>query len=148
MRQLYTNYNIFFPKEESRKLVILPDPYAHYDTFQNITESVVKPTGLLICPPREEDNQGRLTMVIPMKNDRSLSKRIPINVGLHLITQKRPANKPFLPVLVKGDLRELDPETPCLHLHALQIHQLNQISELERKDIAGVISERLSALAK
>lgn len=36
VEQLYTNYNIFFPKEEDRKLVILPNPYAHHDTFHGI----------------------------------------------------------------------------------------------------------------
>ena len=46
--QLYTNYNIFFPQEESRKLVILPNPYAHHDTFHGIPEAAVSATGLYI----------------------------------------------------------------------------------------------------
>src|SRR5690554_6600039 len=37
--QLYTNYNIFFPKEENRKLVILPNPYAQHDNFNGIDEA-------------------------------------------------------------------------------------------------------------
>ena len=48
--QLYTNYNIFFPKEEDRKLVILPNPYIPHDTYNGIPATAVTPTGLTILP--------------------------------------------------------------------------------------------------
>jgi hypothetical protein len=148
VEQLYTNYNIFFPKEENRKLVILPNPYAHYDTFQGITEESVKATGLYIVPADSAANGGRsLQMVIPLKSETTQYRRVPLAVGLRLINQKRPPDRPFLPVVMKGDLRELDPETPCLHLHMLQLATLPKLSNMEVGDIQKVILKRLQELA-
>ena len=50
VEQLYTNYNIFFPKEEERKLVILPNPYSPHDTYNGIPVGSVVPTGMEIIP--------------------------------------------------------------------------------------------------
>lgn len=148
VEQIYSNYNIFFPKEEDRKLVILPNPYAHHDTFYGIPENAVKPTGLLLVPADENDPTGRLNLIIPLKSDGKKShKKVPLNVGLQLIRSKRPADKPFLPVLMKGDLRELNTKTPCLHLHSLSISTLGDISELEVSDIQKVVLRGLEDLA-
>ena len=67
-------------------------------------------------------------------------------MGLHIIKQQRPASKPFLPLLMKGDLRELEASTPCLHLHAIQLDKLVDHSALERNGIQKVIEQRLSLL--
>lgn len=147
VEQLYTNYNIFFPKEEDRKLVILPNPYAHHDTFHGIYEDAVKPTGLFIVPADPKDEMGRLNMVLPLRGERSKFRKVPLEVGLRLINQKRPADKPFLPVLMKGDLRELNQDTPCLHLQMLQLAYLPRLSSMEMSDIQKVILDRLSELA-
>ena len=50
VQQLYSNYDIFLPEHEERKLVILPNPNAHHDIFFKIPESAVTPTGLNIIP--------------------------------------------------------------------------------------------------
>ena len=147
VEQLYTNYNIFFPKEENRKLVILPNPYAHYDTFQGINEEAVKATGLFIVPAEGDETKGSLQMVIPMKSENTKYRRVPLSVGLRLINQKRPPDRPFLPVLAKGDLRELDTNTPCLHLHMLQLSSLPKLSTMDVGDIQKVILKRLHELA-
>jgi len=148
VKQLYSNYDIFFPKEENRKLVILPNPYAHHDTFSGISESAAKPTGLLLVPADVENPDGRLHILIPMKSAEKNYKKVPLEVGLSLINSKRPPDRPFLPVLVKGDLRELDASTPCLHLHSLVQHELRGLSELVLSDIQKVILARLRELAK
>ena len=149
VEQLYTNYNIFFPKDEGRKLVILPNPYAHHDTFQGITEESVKATGLFILPAENSDSaDARLQMLLPLKGGAETKhRRVPLNVGLRLINQKRPPDRPFLPVLMKGDLRELDTNTPCLHLHMLQLASLPKLSSMEMGDIQRVILNRLNELA-
>lgn len=145
--QLYTNYNIFFPQEEDRKLVILPNPYVHHDTFHGIPEDACKPTGLLLVPANPDDPRGRLNIIIPLKSDTSQSRKVPLEVGLNLINRKRPPDKPFLPVLIKGDLRELDTKTPCLHLHSLALDHMRDMSEMETEDIRRVILERLNDIA-
>ncbi|WP_075188352.1 hypothetical protein [Teredinibacter haidensis] len=148
VEQLYTNYNIFFPKEENRKLVILPNPYAHHDTLQGIIEDAVRPTGLFIVPADKNDVESkRLNIILPLRTASAKGRAVPLEVGLNLINQKRPADKPFLPVLVKGDLRELNAETPCLHLHMINLVHLPKLSAIEVKDIERVVLERLESLA-
>jgi hypothetical protein len=142
VQQLYTNYNIFMPAEENSRLVILPNPYAHHDIFHGIPESAVKPTGLHIVPGRG----GELMLRIPVKNVERPFRTVPLQVGFRMINQRRPANLPLLPVLVKGDLRELDARTPCLHLHAITLSNMPRLSPLELNEIRRTILERMKAL--
>lgn len=139
--QLYTNYSINFPQEENRNLVILPDPYAHHDTFQHIPEGAVQKTGLNIVPGASFGKKG-LYILAPVKNATNI-KPIPLQAGLKAIISRRTSNNPFLPVLMKGDLREFQSETPCLHLHALNMGKLGNVSDMDRRDICRVIEGRL-----
>lgn len=142
VQQLYTNYNIFMPAEENSRLVILPNPYAHHDIFQGIPESAVKPTGLYIVPGKD----GELLLRIPVKSAENPFRAVPLQIGFRMINQRRPSNLPLLPVLVKGDLRELDARTPCLHLHAITLSNMPRLSPLELNEIRRTILERLKAL--
>ncbi len=143
VRQLYTNYNIFMPAEENSRLVILPNPYAHHDIFQNIPDDAVKPTGLYITP----GDGGDLKLRIPIKSKTNPFRSVPLQVGFRLVNQRRPNHLPILPVLVKGDLRELDARTPCLHLHSVSLTALEDMSSLEVNDLRKVVLERLGNLA-
>ncbi len=143
VQQLYTNYNIFMPAEENSRLVILPNPYAHHDIFHGIPESAVKPTGLYIVP----GHNGELMLRIPVKSADCPYRTVPLQVGFRLINQRRPTNLPLLPVLVKGDLRELDARTPCLHLHAITLSNMPRLSPLELNEIRRTILERMKVLA-
>jgi len=142
VEQLYTNYNIFFPKEEARKLVILPDPYAPHDTFNGIPERAVTPTGMSIVPSQD----GTLSLRIPFKHGKASHRLLPLKRGLEMVAQRLPTGKSFLPVLMKGDLRELDSTTPCLYLNFIHLDRLADHSELERTGIKGVIETRLHSL--
>jgi len=145
VQQLYTNYNIFFPKEEERKLVILPNPYSPHDTYNGIPANSVVSTGMEVLPGV---NQGKrcLLLRIPFRSGTVKYRTVPLQMGLSIIKQQRPATKPFLPVLMKGDLRELEASTPCLHLHAIQLDKLTDHSTLERNGIQKVIEQRLAQL--
>lgn len=140
--QLYTNYNIFMPAEENSRLVILPNPYAHHDIFNGIPEAAVKATGLNIVP----GNNGELLLRIPLRTDNNPFREVPLQVGFRLINQRRPQHMPLLPVLVKGDLRELDARTPCLHLHAISLSNLNKLSPMEVNEIRKTILDRMRNL--
>lgn len=142
VEQLYTNYNIFMPAEENSRLVILPNPYAHHDIFHGIPESAVKPTGLYIVP----GSKGELLLRIPLRTGNQSHRTVPLQVGFRLINQRRPKHLPLLPVLVKGDLRELDARTPCLHLHAISLSGLPNLSSMEIKEIRRTILEMLGKL--
>lgn len=145
VEQLYTNYNIFFPKEEDRKLVILPNPYVPHDTFNGIPFAAVTPTGLSILPGVVRGKPS-LFLNIPFRSGTVKHRRVPLQAGIHILRQQRPSHKPFLPVLMKGDLRELDEATPCLHLHCVHLDRLEEHSALERSGIQKVIEQRLAEI--
>lgn len=147
--QLYTNYNIFFPKEEDRKLVILPNPYAPHDTFNGIPGSAISATGLYILPAPAANTKiqpRELLLRIPFRSGAAKFRTVPLQVGLRVVGQNRPPERPFLPVLMKGDLRELDSSTPCLHLHSIHLERLSEHSTLEREGVRKVIQQHLASL--
>ena len=91
------------------------------------------------------NKQSELNLRIPLK-PRILRGGTPLHVGLKLINSRRPRHLPLLPILVKGDLRELDSRTPVLHLHAVSLSALSKLSALELNAIRKVILDRISAL--
>src|SRR5690606_19107741 len=113
------------------KLVILPNPYVPHDTFNGIPPGAITATGLHIVAGTVANKPG-LLLRIPFRSGTSRFRSIPLQAGLRVVGQSRPADRPFLPVLMKGDLRELDASTPCLHLHAIQLQRLEEHSMLER----------------
>jgi hypothetical protein len=145
VEQLYTNYNIFFPQEENRKLVILPNPYAHHDIYHSIPAAAVRPTRLNIIPGEVVGRPG-LHLTIPFSSGKSRYRAVPLQAGLQIIARQQTEARPLLPVLKKGDLRELDANTPCLHLHTIDLDKLGQMSALERSGIRRVIEKRLQDL--
>ena len=143
--QLYSSYNIYFPREFHRKMVVLPDPAAFHDTFQGIVADAVTMTGLYIIPGELIDAKG--LFLANVKKDRSLGeRRIPFEAGIRAIARNRPPNDPFLPVLAKGDLRGFEEAWPVLHLHRVQLSKLSQRSELDRTNIRNVVMEKLDSL--
>lgn len=145
VNQLYTNYNLFFPKEENRKLVILPNPYAHHDNYNGISESAVVATGLNIIPGEMLNKKGAF-LTIPFKRGKTAYRPVPIQIGLRIINQQRPPQKPLLPILMKGDLRELNASTPCLHLHSIDLDKLTDLSNIEQQSIRKVIIDRMASI--
>jgi hypothetical protein len=145
VEQLYSNYDLFYPEEENRKLVILPDPTAYHETFFGIPPDAVLETGLYIIPGDLIEQDG--LFLTNLLKDRTMGPRqVPFEPGVRAIMKKRPPDDPFLPVLVKGDLRELEEQWPVLHLHRIRIAGLEHRSALERGDIREVITEKLEEL--
>ena len=143
--QLYTTYNMFFPREWERKLVILPDPAAYQDTFFHIDPKAVAATGLYIIPGEMIDKDG--LYLSNVQEDRTLGNRqIPFEPGMRAIMKNRPEDDPFLPVLAKGDLRGFQRSWPVMHLHRIKPKVLAEISELDRAQLENVILEKLESL--
>lgn len=145
VEQLYTNYNLYFPEEENRKIVVLPNPYAHHDTYHGINEEAIVSTGLNIVPGASFGRSGAF-LTIPFKGGRTRYRAVPLQVGLRVVNQHRPPDKPLLPILMKGDLRELNASTPCLHLHSINLDRVDRLSEMERRSIQRVIAERMAKI--
>lgn len=142
VEQLYTNYTINFADRENAPLVILPNPYAFHDTYSNITPEAVKGTGLFVLPGETVDKSG-LQIVQRQRQTGDMSAPIPFRNALRKILSSQSSEDPFLPVLVKGDLREFNNATPCLHLHRIRLDKLDSLSGFQRSSIKKTINENL-----
>lgn len=137
VQQLYTNYNIVVPKDNQKKLIILPNPQAEHDTFNFINANAAVPTRIFISP----DADGKLMMQLPVTAGKWHS--VPLNVGLTFV-QGKLGDAPFLPVLAKGDLREVSPSHPVMHLHRLVLGNIKGRSDMELRSIRKTIQEKLT----
>jgi hypothetical protein len=145
VEQIYSTYNMFFPQDWDRKLVILPDSGAFHDTFFHVGTSAVTATGLYIIPGELIDRTG--LYLANVDEDRNLGARqLPFTTGMQAIMQKRDDNDPFLPVLAKGDLRELEQSWPVLHLHRVNPRVIDNMSDLDRTNLTNVVTEKLESL--
>lgn len=145
VEKLYSTFNIYFPREYHRKMVILPDPAAFHDTFSGINTDAVQMTGLYIIPGELISEQG--LYLANVKKDRSLGeRRIPFENGMRTLMHNRPDDDPFLPVLAKGDLRGFEESWPVLHLHRVKLSELSERSELDRTNIRNAVVEKLESL--
>ncbi|MEM7003518.1 MAG: hypothetical protein AAF529_22215 [Pseudomonadota bacterium] len=143
--QIYSNYNMYFPEDWDRKLVILPDASAFHDTFFHIENEAVMATGLYIIPGQLINREG--LYLTNMDADKRLGrKQVPFEAGMRAIMAKRPSGDPFLPVLAKGDLRELEHSWPVMHLHRVKPAVIANMSNLDRSSLTGVINEKLESL--
>ena len=145
VEKLYSTYNIYFPREYHRKMVILPDPSAFHDTFSGVVDQAVAMTGLYIIPGELIKQKG--LYLANVKKDRSLGdRRVPFEKGVRTLMNNRPADDPFLPVLAKGDLRGFEEAWPVLHLHRIKLKELGERSELDRVNIRNAVLEKLETL--
>ena len=146
VRQLYTNYNLHFPADYGRKMVILPNPYAFHDTLHGIEAVAVRKTGLCVLPGVVQCKPG-LLLSTQMGNGSLAPRSMPFKPALaQIISNQKKIGDVFLPVLMKGDLREFDQQTPYLHLHRLQLDRLVRLSSFERDDIQQTITRKLLLL--
>lgn len=147
VEQLYTNYTINFPNSESSKMVILPNPYAFHDTFNGVTPGSLRDTGLYIIPGDTIGRQG-LYLIAKFGNHKVEAAPIPFRHALRKILSTQAGDDPFLPVLVKGDLREFNSNTPALHLHRIRLNDIKGMSQFDRQGMKKSISEKLMQLYK
>lgn len=143
--QLYTNYGLHFPAELGRKMVVLPNPYAFHDTLSHISPLSVRKTGLCVLPGQFHGHRGLLLARLGPQGE--LAQARPFKSALaQIISKLKESGDVFLPVLVKGDLREFDQRMPYLHLHRLQLSQLPHLSAFERKDLQQTVTRKLLLL--
>jgi hypothetical protein len=146
VEQLYTNYSMNFPSTLNSKMVVLPNPYAYHDTISRINFDAIKPTGIVVLPGELVGRNG-LQVTILVKNKQVSNKPIPFKKAIaHVVGTHRKAGDTFLPVLVKGDLREFNQTLPYLHLHRIRPEYLAMLSEFDRSDIRRVVSDKLKRL--
>lgn len=145
VEKVYTNYSMNFPSSHSRKMVVLPNPYAFHDTFNNIPPSAVRDTGLFIVPGAVIGKSG-LFVIVKGKNQTIQHVPLPMRHALKKMLLTDEHGDPFLPILIKGDLREFDARTPCLHLHRLKLAELTKVSAFDKQNIKNVIFSKIDSL--
>lgn len=146
VEKLYSNYSFVIPEHQGGGITILPDEQAWFDTFHDIPTDAVEPTGIHILPGETMGYSG-LYLKIPGEHRLVASRELPFQDGLKvLINRYRMREDSFLPVLVKGDLREYEARMPSLHLHRLNIAKLQSHSRLNLDSIKGAIAEHLIGL--
>lgn len=146
VQQLYTNYNLHFPSEMGRKMVVLPNPYAFHDTLHGIDAVAVRKTGLCVMPGVVLGKPGLLMSTL-FKEGGPAPKSMPFKPALaQIISNQKKAGDIFLPIMMKGDLREFNQQMPYIHLHRLQVNRLTRLSTFERDDIQQSITRKLMTL--
>ena len=146
VEKLYSNYSFVVPQSDHGDITILPDEQAWHDTFHDIPAQAVEPTGIHILPGETMGHAG-LYLKIPHGNRLVASQELPFQVGLRLLIQRYQARgEHFLPVLIKGDLREYEARMPSLHLHRINPTHLGHCSQLSINAIQGAIAEHLLGL--
>ncbi|QLC72578.1 hypothetical protein LPB260_17560 [Pseudomonas sp. LPB0260] len=146
VRQLYTNYDLHFPSDLGRKMVVLPNPYAFHDTLHGIESLAVRKTGLCVLPGALLGKPG-LLLATQIKEGGPAPKTMPFKPALaQIISNQKKMGDLFLPIMMKGDLREFDQQMPYIHLHRLQISRLSRLSTFERDDIQQTITRKLLML--
>ncbi len=146
VEKLYSNYSFVVPETQEGSITILPDEQAWHDTFNDIPADAVEPTGIHILPGETMGYSG-LYLKIPGEHRLVASKELPFQEGLKLLIQRYQAKgESFLPVLIKGDLREYEARMPSLHLHRINPAKLVKCSKLDVDTIKGAIADHLIGL--
>ncbi|WP_339515118.1 hypothetical protein [Pseudomonas sp. RL_15y_Pfl2_60] len=146
IEKLYSNYSFVVPQSDHGSITILPDEQAWHDTFQDIPAAAVEPTGIYIIPGETMGHSG-LYLKIPSGNRLVASKELPFHDGLRVLIQRyKTLGEIFLPVLVKGDLREYEARMPSLHLHRIKLNCLAHCSQLSVNSLAQAITAHVLAL--
>lgn len=140
VNQLYTNYTINFPEVDPSKIIILPNQYRYHDTYNCVPEIAVRQTNLQVVRIGEK---AEPMIRIPFRAGNKNHHTLPLHIGLNFVRRSCAKDDPFLPVLVKGDLRELDISTPYLQLHRLSISALAAMSRFEQEGIKNSIVSKL-----
>ncbi len=146
VQQLYTNYDLHFPSDQGRKMVVLPNPYAFHDTLHGIDAVAVRKTGLCVLPGVVVGKPG-LLLATMFKEGGPAPKTMAFKPALaQIISNQKKAGDIFLPIMMKGDLREFNQQMPYIHLHRLQVNRLTRLSSFERDDIQQTITRKLLSL--
>ena len=138
--QVYANYNIWPITADNSKLLVLPNPNAHHDIFQSVDSGAVISTGLYILPGEVVGKKG---LFLSHKSPRNGKLKVmPLARGLEQVAAQN--GSPFLPVITNKDLKELNRQSPILHLHRLVPERLEGQSQFDVHTICHTIEEKMN----
>ncbi|TLX54221.1 hypothetical protein DN824_20770 [Stutzerimonas nosocomialis] len=148
VEKLYGTYSFVVPDENQGGITILPSEQAWQDTFHDIPADAVEPTGIQLLPGETVGGAG-LFLKIPGVHRLAPSREMPFLDGLRLLIQRyRARDEQFLPVLIKGDLREYEARVPSLHLHRLNLKRMRHCSQAQLDALRAAIADHLIGLCR
>ncbi len=145
VNQLYTRYEIILPVLRNDSLVVFPTYQDVTASYSHINRDAILATNIFIVSG-EALNKDGLFVVIKSKDSTKALKAVPLMEGLKKIQSAFPHDDPFLPVMVKGGLREMGKNIPCLNVSRIKLSALEQSSKLECNAIRTNILEKLGLL--
>jgi hypothetical protein len=143
--QLYTRYEIISPVLKNDSLVVHPSYQDITASYSHINNDAILPTNVFIVSGEVLNKEGLFMVIKPQGGTKGL-KAVPLMEGLKKIQSVFCSDDPFLPVMVKGGLRELSKNIPCLNISRIKLSALRQSSKLECNSIRTNIFEKLGLL--
>lgn len=139
---LYTNFEVLPIGDLNNGLVMLPNPSAQHDQFYNISPKAIASIKVAIVPGQP---YGHDSFMIQF----SSGKVVPFKRGLMMLNVMfKKKNIPFLPVVERGDLREVNTRHPSLYLHVIKPSLLSEVSELDKNYLEKAIVDRFGNIAQ
>ena len=146
LQHVYGEYSIETVTSSTAKLVIVPKNHS-LERFINVCEEAVIPTGVHVYPGWYFKLKAPCVMTLPIKTKQGEKRSRPISPGHGFqIMERNFYQEEFLPLLKNGDLRELDQETPHLHLHRLAPKFATSLSQFDLSQLCKLIQEKRSRL--
>lgn len=145
VEKLYTNYDLIFPPDENHTMVVIPNQEAFHDTFNDVNKEAVIDTHFDIIPGEMIGKTG-FHFRMPFEDDDELMMHVPFQVVVEHMINNKDDQKPLIPVLVRGNLREFKLQNPYLHLHSIDLDKITKLSDFEKKDIQRAVWDRLQEL--
>lgn len=146
VRQVYSKYTFESSSMDSDNIVVLPDPYAFTENFNHINESAISKSSLYLLSGEAIGKQG--IYVYSGKNGGKGVKPIPFGRALSKLLTPTVGKPEFLPVLMKGDLREFKNRIPCINLNLINPSLLESVSDLQKICLKSTIKENLNQLSR
>jgi hypothetical protein len=145
VQKLYTDYQIVEPSLESDKIMLLPTLTADSEPYHDIEPSCIVSTDVKVIPGEIVGRKG-IHLAMPDLEQPGKFKVFAFKEGLAELKKSLYQGRPFLPVLMNGDLREFDKKLPFLQLHIINIDKLVNLSSFERNDMSNLINTRLNSM--
>lgn len=142
VNQLYTCYEIILPVLKNDSLVVFPNYQDITASYSHINQDAILPTNIFIVSGEALNKEGLFVVIKPKGSTKAL-KTMPLMEGLKKIQSAFPKDDPFLPVMIKGGLREMGKNIPCLNISRIKLSALDQCSKLECNAIRTNILDKL-----
>lgn len=143
LHQLYSNYEIIQANQESGRMIALPNPYAFHDTYSNILNDAIIPTGVHLAPSEIIGSSNKKLLMLFRSKKSGKIQTTDLETGFKAL-EKSFGKDNFLPVMVNNDLRFTDKNIPTMHLHRIDLEKLQHISSFERSDIKIAIKDKMA----